>query len=78
MTDSQIKAAFGKSLRTFREAAGISQEALADLAGVNRTYVGDIERGKRNVAVVNMTRLAKALKVPLSEVVREMEKLLGR
>jgi transcriptional regulator with XRE-family HTH domain len=57
--------------------AGISQEALADLAGIHRTYVGDVERGERNISLINMMRLSAALEVRLSQVVLEMERNLG-
>jgi transcriptional regulator with XRE-family HTH domain len=73
-----VQAAFGKAVRKFRTDAAISQEQLAAKAGLNRTYVGDIERGERNVSVVNMQKLAKALGVKLSAIVAEMERHLGR
>ncbi len=72
--DERVKVAFGTALRKFRASAGHSQEALADLAGIHRTYVGDVERGERNVSIVNMARLAAALEMPLSKIVLEMEK----
>jgi transcriptional regulator with XRE-family HTH domain len=68
--------AFGLALRNFRLKRGLSQERLAELAQVHRTYIGDVERGKRNIALVNITRLAKALKVTPSELVRAMEDFL--
>ena len=74
--DTKIKAEFGKALRKFRTAAGISQEALADLAGIHRTYVGDVERGERNISLINMMRLAGALRVRLGQMIQEMEKNL--
>jgi DNA-binding XRE family transcriptional regulator len=54
---------FGTRLRAERERVGISQEALADLAGLHRTYVGGVERGERNVGLLNIIRLARALGV---------------
>lgn len=75
--DERIKLAFGTAIRELRAKAGHSQEQLASKAGLNRTYVGDVERGERNIAIVNMQKLAKALGVRLSDVVREMEKHLG-
>ena len=67
------RVAFGKALRKFRTAKGISQEKLADLAEIHRTYIGDVERGTRNIALVNMTRIADALGVPLSRLIAEAE-----
>ena len=75
--DERIKSGFGIAIRDLRTKAGLSQEQLAAKAGLNRTYVGDVERGERNIAVVNMQKLAKALGARLSDVVREMEKHLG-
>lgn len=65
---------FGQALRKMREAKGISQEVLAELAGIHRTYVGDVERGTRNIALINLTKLASALGVPLSRLILEMER----
>jgi transcriptional regulator with XRE-family HTH domain len=58
-----IKATFGLRIRELRQAKGISQEALADKAGLDRTYISSIERGKRNVSLLNIELLAKALGV---------------
>jgi transcriptional regulator with XRE-family HTH domain len=58
-----IKATFGIRVRDLRQAKGISQEALADKAGLDRTYISSIERGKRNVSLLNIELLAKALGV---------------
>ena len=54
---------FGQRVRELRIAAGLSQEELAERAGLHRTYVGGIERGERNVGVLNLLQLARALKV---------------
>jgi transcriptional regulator with XRE-family HTH domain len=55
-----------------RKGLGVSQEEFADLCGLDRTYVGGIERGERNVAVVNLEKLAKAFKISLSELFRSV------
>ena len=56
---------FAANLRRSREELGISQERLADIAGVHRTYVGTVERGECNISIDNMERLAAAVGVPL-------------
>ena len=62
-----IEKRFGRRIRGLREAMGISQEELADRAGMHRTYLGGIERGERNPALKNISALAKALEVDISE-----------
>ena len=59
----------GARLRDLRLAQGISQEGLADLSGLHRTYVGGVERGERNISVVNLLAIAEALGMPLSSLV---------
>ena len=59
-------------------AAGMSQEELGERAELHRTYIGGIERGERNVSLLNMERIANALKVKLSVLVRQMEKNMGK
>jgi transcriptional regulator with XRE-family HTH domain len=64
---------FGERVRLLRRSRGWSQELLAEKAGVHRTYIGGIERGLRNVALVNIARIAKALRVSLSEFFAELD-----
>jgi transcriptional regulator with XRE-family HTH domain len=61
---------FGQRVRDLRSAKGWSQEGFAHEVGLDRTYVGGIERGERNVALRNVERLAKTLGVSLSELMR--------
>lgn len=60
-------ARFGKRLREVREGTGISQERLAELAGLHRTYVSSVERGKNNISLINIEKLALALGVSLRD-----------
>lgn len=55
---------FGDRVREARAVARLSQEALADLSGLHRTYIGSIERAERNVSVDNIERIATALGKP--------------
>ena len=55
-------------MRQLRQAQGVSQEALADLAGVDRSYMGGVERGEHNLALVNIKKIADALQLSVSEV----------
>lgn len=61
---------FAKNLRKLRLEKGFSQEALADLAGLHRTYIGSVERGERNISIDNIERLAKALECQVIELLK--------
>jgi len=61
MEKSEILKAFGNNVRCLRIKKGLSQEQLADLAGLHRTYIGGIERGERNISLENIVKIAKAL-----------------
>ncbi len=67
--DSDLKR-LGRQLRELRQQAKLSQEELADLAGLHRTYLGGIERGERNVGVLNLIQIARALRVPVAELLK--------
>lgn len=60
---SDLLQTFGTRLREARTVAGLSQEALAHQAGLHRTYVSSVERGERNIALVNIVALADALNI---------------
>lgn len=61
--EEQVQRRFGQTLRRLRKAKGLTQETLALDANLNRTYVGSVERGERNVSLVNIYRLARALRI---------------
>ena len=63
----EICARLGKNVRRLRLAKGWSQEDYADRVGIHRTYVSDIERGRRNPTITVVEKLAKPLKVPVGE-----------
>jgi transcriptional regulator with XRE-family HTH domain len=58
---------FGQHVRKLRLAKGLSQEELAEQAGLHRNYVGGIERGERNLGLINLVQLAHALSVKPSK-----------
>jgi transcriptional regulator with XRE-family HTH domain len=66
--------AFGDAIRAHRKQRGLSQEAFADEIPLYRSYVADVERGARNLGLVNASRIARALSVPLSELVADAER----
>lgn len=65
-----IRQKFGRRVRELRKAQGFSQETFADECSLDRTYISGIERGKRNVALRNIEVIARALGVPISELMR--------
>jgi transcriptional regulator with XRE-family HTH domain len=64
---SGILKRFGINVRDIRKSVGWSQEDLADKSGLHRTYIGSIEKGGRNVSLINIERIAKALNVKISK-----------
>jgi transcriptional regulator with XRE-family HTH domain len=64
---SNINKDVGFNIRTIRQESGISQEKLAALAGLHRAYVGQIERGEKNIGLKNLEKIAKALKVNIKD-----------
>ncbi len=64
--------AFGKRVRELRMGLGLSQEELAERAGLHRNYVGGVERGERNIGLLNVDRLAAALNSRLSDLFSDL------
>lgn len=60
-----IKVFFGRRLQEIRKNKNISQEELAFLSNIDRTYISGVERGKRNISIVNINKIAIALKVDI-------------
>jgi len=61
---------FGNRLRTERVSRSLSQEELAERAGVHRTYIGMIERAEKNITLLNIQKIAKALKTSMSNLLK--------
>ena len=68
MEDVRIR--FGKAVRQRRRRLGVSQEEFADMCGLDRTYLGGIERGERNVSLRNIERIARAFRITLPDMFR--------
>jgi transcriptional regulator with XRE-family HTH domain len=69
---------FGDRIRARRAELGLSQEALADRAGLQRAYIGQVEIGMRSVGLDNLARLAKALEVDLGTLLEGLQDLPGK
>lgn len=61
----------GAAIRAARKAKGLSQEALAELADIDRSYMGGIERGEHNLAIINLLKIAEALGVKVSNLLEQ-------
>ena len=69
-----IQKSFGRNIRRTRESKGDSQEELAAAANLHRTYLSGIERGQRNPTLLIIVRIATALRVPPSELMKGLDK----
>jgi len=67
MVPSDVKALFGRRVRQLRSARGWSQEAFASQVGLDRSYMGGVERGERNISLENICLIAAALDVAPAE-----------
>lgn len=70
-------ASFGQSLRAYRLAAGLTQEQLADAAGIHVGYLGTVERGEKNISLLNIVALCVALRVPPSTLMKVLDVAIG-
>lgn len=73
-SDQEIKKKFGQNLKKLRTAKNLSQEELAFQVGLHRTYIGSVERGERNISLINIVKIAKTLQIPISQLFEELEK----
>ena len=78
MGKSEPQLVFGEVVRKFRQSRGVSQEALADEAGLHRTYISLLERGLRNPSLTVIQQLAAALNVSVTELISEFDAGCGR
>ena len=69
----ELLVAFGQAVRRLRTDRGLSQERLAENVGIHRTYIGDVERGLRNVGLLNVDRVTHALGTDLAGLMSEVE-----
>jgi transcriptional regulator with XRE-family HTH domain len=70
VAERDILTRFGQRVRELRSVRGFSQEAFADHCGLDRSYIGGIERGKRNVSLRNIGLIAKSLGISLTELMK--------
>lgn len=68
---SKVTEVFAQNVREQRLKKGLSQEALAELSGLHRTYIGMIERAEKNITITNMDKIAKALGVTICKLLNE-------
>ena len=72
-SEAKLLATFGRSMRSFRKQHGLSQDDLAVAAKLSRNYVSDIERGVRNPSLLALVRLSRALRLPLRDMLCDVE-----
>jgi transcriptional regulator with XRE-family HTH domain len=74
VAERDVRVALGLALRGARRRAGVSQERLAELAGLDRTYVSGVERGVRNPTLLTLVRLCDALGIDLKDLIESIER----
>jgi len=73
-SSADIRERFGFAVKVRREELGLTQEDLAHKAGIHRTYLSDVERGTRNLSLINIELLASSLSMPISELFKLVER----
>lgn len=63
--DRDVLTKYGEKLRQIRKQKGLSQEALGNISNLDRTYIGGVERGERNISLINISKIASATKVDI-------------
>lgn len=74
MDEITLKDKFGVTVRRLRASKNISQEKFAEIVGLHRTYISEVERGERNISLVNIAKITNGLGVSISEFFRELER----
>ena len=74
LNEDKVKYDFGNALREIRKSQGYSQEDLSEKTGLHRTYISDVERGDRNIALINIVKVCNALSIKPSAFFSYMEK----
>ena len=64
---------FGNNIRNLRKARGFSQESFADAVGLHRTYMGGVERGERNVSLLNLLKIMRKLEVSSGDILENIQ-----
>ena len=78
MAREDFRVAFGRRVRELRDQLQLSQEQLAERAGLHRNYIGGIERGERNVAIINIVKLAAGLDTSVAELFKPFDRVPKR
>ena len=74
---TKVQEQLGYNIRKARLKSGVSQEELAAKVGIHRTYIGSVERGERNIGIMNIVKIAAALNIAVSELVEGLSEVVG-
>lgn len=75
ISDQELLRTFGKRVQKARRRKGVSQEALAHESGLHRTYIGSVERGERNISLLNILTLSMALEISPTVLVEGLKRM---